>query len=197
VRLFVAVRPDERALAALERAVQPLRTAAGGPRWVDPARWHVTLAFLGEVAEPRLPRLAAALDPAALDPMALGRPAALGPAVPVRLRIAGAGTFPARSAPRVLWAGLAGDLAALHTLARVVGRAARSAGIPVERRPFAPHLTLGRWRPGDPVDRDLVQRLASYAGPAFEVGEYLLMRSHLGPAPRYDLLRTWSLPGRA
>jgi 2'-5' RNA ligase len=153
--------------------------------------------FLGEVAESRVDRLAMAVGAA----VAAGRPTRL------RLRLRGAGTFPARGTPRVLWVGVAdaapvtpgeaggaGDLAVLGRAARAVGRGARAAGATVERRPFHPHLTLGRWRPADPADRAVSDALAGYAGPPFDVTELVLMRSHLGPDPRYDRLLSWPLP---
>jgi 2'-5' RNA ligase len=63
----------------------------------------------------------------------------------------------------------------------------------VERRPFQPHLTLGRWRPGDAADRQVADPLAGYAGPPFDVAEIVLMRSHLGPDPRHERLLAWPL----
>jgi 2'-5' RNA ligase len=190
------VRPGAGALADLDRTLTGLRLLPGGPRWADPSTWHITLAFLGEVADPRV-------DPVAAE---VGRAvAAAGPAAgrPFRLRLAGAGTFPARGAPRVLWAGVTGagaevDAAAerLGRLARAVRRAARAAGVPVERRPYRPHLTLGRWRPADAADRAVADPLTGYAGPPFDVAEILLIRSHLGPQPRYEHLLAWPLgPG--
>ncbi|HVQ90431.1 MAG TPA: 2'-5' RNA ligase family protein [Mycobacteriales bacterium] len=191
--------PGVAALADLDRALAGPRRLPGGPRWTDPAAWHITLAFLGEVAESRVDRAVAGVGPVA----AAGRP--------VRLRLAGAGTFPARGVPRVLWTGVtgadrpagdpstgsvpAGEVAAgeLARLAREVRAAALAAGIPVERRPYQPHLTLGRWRPADPVDRAVVEPLTGYAGPPFEAAEIVLVRSHGGAAPRYEHLRAWPL----
>jgi 2'-5' RNA ligase len=222
------VQPGAAALADLDRALAGPRLLPGGPRWTDPSRWHITVAFLGEVGESRVDGLVAAVGMAA----AAGRP--------VWLRLRGVGTFPARGAPRVLWAGVAGaapagaapqgealagaapvaansagadragavgpaaatpgpaaagdgELAQLERTARAVARAARSARVPVERRPFRPHLTLGRWRSTDPADRALAGRLADYAGPAFEATEIVLMRSRLGPDPQHERLLAWPL----
>jgi 2'-5' RNA ligase len=112
-----------------------------------------------------------------------------------RLRLAGAGMFPARGAPRVLWMGVSGvadgDLDRLGRLARAVARGARAAGVPVERRPYRPHLTLGRWRPADRADRAVAEPLADYAGPPFDLTEAVLFRSHLGPRARHERLLTW------
>jgi 2'-5' RNA ligase len=188
MRLFVAVCPPPTALADLDSAVSAARLLAGGPRWADPATWHLTLAFLGEVPESSLDRLAARL-----------------PAVrcsPISVRIAGVGTFPPRGAPQVLWAGVSGDVERLGQLARAVGRAAREARVATDRRPFRAHLTLGRWRSGDAFSREVVDSLSSYAGPPFSVSEAVLFRSHLGPKVRHEPLLTWSweaprdIPGR-
>ncbi|SEP09870.1 2'-5' RNA ligase [Trujillonella endophytica] len=114
---------------------------------------------------------------------------------PLILRLAGGGRFGSVRRPQVLWAGVAGDVAALGALAARLQAAARSLRLPVEDRPFRPHLTLGRWRPGRPADGALADRLAGYAGPTWPVEEVALMRSTLGPAPRHDRLAGWA-PGR-
>jgi 2'-5' RNA ligase len=86
-----------------------------------------------------------------------------------------------------------GDLDRLGRLARAAARGARAAGVPVERRPYRPHLTLGRWRPADRADRAVAEPLAGYAGPPFDVREVVLFRSHLGPHPRHERLLTLPL----
>jgi 2'-5' RNA ligase len=169
----VAVTPPPRAIEHLAAAVERVSVAAGCPRWTPAERWHITLVFLGEVAT---------VDK--IGPVD-------GP--PLRLSIAGAGTFPERGAPRVLWAGLTGDVQALESLARTARRAARQARISVDRKPFRAHLTLGRWRPGDAADRAVATALADYRGPEFEITECALLRSHLGPNPSYEMLREWPL----
>jgi len=232
LRLFVAVPPDPAALADLDRAVAAVRDRPGAPRWIPVDRWHLTLVFLGEVAGSRVDRLAEAVG------------AAVEQAPAAWLRFTGAGAFPARGAPRVLWAGVSdagppsgaptnparggsaragrayggpdrrvsdggagdgggmdggagdgGGVERLARLARAIARAARAAGVDVERRPYRPHLTLGRWRPGEPADRGLVDALGPYSGPPFRTDHVALLRSHLGPRPRYVTLATWPLRG--
>ena len=169
-------------MADLDRALDPVRTAPGAPRWTAPSRWHLTLLFLGDVPVPSLDPLTAAVAPAVAG------------AAPMSLQLAGAGRFGSRRRPAVCWAGVAGDLVELTALAgRLVG-AARAVGLPVEDRPFRAHLTLGRWRPGRPADGDLPDRLAGYRGPVWPAQEVVLWRSHLGPEPRYDRVTAWPLP---
>lgn len=161
--------------------MHPLRDADGAPGWTPPERWHLTLLFLGRVLEERVPALVAAVGPA------------VAPTPPMTLRLAGGGRFGSVRRPQVAWAGLDGDVRPLVDLAGRLAGAARSLRLPVEDRPFRPHLTLGRWRPGKPSDGALTDRLADYRGPDWPVTDVRLMESHLGPKPTYDTLETWPI----
>lgn len=131
------------------------------------------------------------MPPDTLDPLTGRLADAVGGSRPLTLRLAGGGRFGSVRRPQVLWAGLAGDVAELGALATRLGRAARSQRLEVEDRPFRPHLTLGRWRPGRPADGALADRLAGYRGPAWPVEEVALVRSTLGPSPRHERLAGW------
>jgi 2'-5' RNA ligase len=184
----VAAEPEPAALDHLDRALAAVRELPGGPRWIERARWHLTLAFLGELPDDRADRLARLTA-------ALGLVPAHHRAV--HLRLSDVGTFPARGTPQVLWVGVGGEQAELErlaALAKATARAARQAGFRLERRPYRPHLTLGRWRRGDPADRGVTGVLAGYGGPEFRLTELVLMRSHLGPRPSYERLAGWRLP---
>jgi 2'-5' RNA ligase len=183
-RLFVAVDPPAEARTHLDRALSPLRGAAGEPRWIPPERWHVTLLFLGAVAVDDVAGLRAAVA------------TAVAPTAPLRLLLAGAGRFGSGRRPQVFWTGLEGDVGALTDLADRLRAGARGLGLPVEDRPFRAHLTVGRWRPGGPADPALPGRLAGYRGPAWPVTEVALLASHLGPKPRYDVAATWPVTRR-
>ena len=178
MRLFVAVVPPDEVLRDLDRFVGPLRDEQPALRWVPPVRWHLTLAFLGSVAEDVLPDLRARL----------GRAAARSDA-PV-LAFAGGGRFDGR----VLWAGVHGDRPALRRLSERCAGAARRTGIAVEERAYRPHLTLAS--SPEPADlRALAERLAGYTGPSWRADAVMLMRSYLGPAPRYEPVKEWALRG--
>jgi 2'-5' RNA ligase len=156
-----------------------MRDAPGAPRWTASERWHLTLLFLGRVPEERVSPLVAAAGPAVE-----GTP-------PMTLRLAGGGRFGSLRRPQVAWAGLDGDVRPLVDLAGRLAAAARGLHLPVEDRPFRPHLTLGRWRPGRAADGALTDRLATYRGPAWPVTEVRLLESHLGPRPTYETVAGW------
>lgn len=127
--------------------------------------------------------------------------AGAGPAVAatprMTLRLAGGGRFGSVRRPQVAWAGLDGDVRPLTALADRLAAVARSLRLPVEDRPFRPHLTIGRWRPRRPADGTLTDRLAGYRGPDWPVTEVRLLESHLGPRPRYDRVATWPVGTQA
>jgi 2'-5' RNA ligase len=171
--LFAAAYPPEPACDDLSARIGELAVAKAYASGVNTrlARrdtWHVTLAFLGEVADARAP----------------------GP--PVTLRLAGGGRF-GRGRFTVLWVGVRGD--GLDRLARRVRHELRRNRISYDDRPFRPHLTIAR--PGDKLDGETIEAdrelLASYEGPAWPVTEILLMRSHLGPRPAYERVAGYPL----
>jgi RNA 2',3'-cyclic 3'-phosphodiesterase len=176
--LFAAVVPPAPALDHLDGTLRRVRDRDGAPRWVGRSRQHVTLAFFGEVPQRRVPALTAAIG------------AAVG-AVEVHLRLAGAGTFPEKGDPRVLWVGVDGDVDSLSALASEVGDAGRAAGVDVDRRAYRPHVTVGRWAHSAHGDRRLAGALANYAGPHFVAGEVVLVRSHHGADHRYETVAAW------
>lgn len=177
-RLFVAVTLPSPVTAALDGAVAPLRGRFPGLRWVPPDRWHLTLAFLGEVDGAVVPALEERLARAAAR------------SAPMRLRLGRGGRFDGR----VLWVAVTGDLPALRRLAERTGAAARRVGIDVDRRPHRPHLTLARLR--RPADlQPAVAALADHAGPEWSASEFGLVRSVLGEQAQYTTVATYPLGG--
>lgn len=178
-RLFVAVPlvPEVReALSAHLRAAFP----EGLPgRAAPPDNWHLTLRFLGDATPESADAVTRELNAAPLPP-------------PFVARFGEPGAFPRPARATVLWLGVAEGAQRLHELASTVEEAARRAGFPPERRPFAPHLTLSRLR--DPADlRGVLHRLPPFASP-LPVREAILYRSHLGGGPpRYEAAQRFAL----
>ena len=83
---------------------------------------------------------------------------------PFSLELSDVGMFPNERQPRVLWAGVGGDLDALLTLQEQVEQALSPLGFPREKRPFNPHLTIGRVRDGvSKGERDRIGQVLSAA----------------------------------
>ena len=149
LRLFVACELSDEVLNALSQLQDGLRRAGAEQlRWVRPEGIHLTLKFLGDVEPARVDDLIESLGEA-IQPFTL------------RLLASILGSFGGRH-PRVVWVGLTGQTQELADLANTVERALEPAGIPAERRPFAPHLTLARVR--DRANARERERLADLLG---------------------------------
>ena len=182
-RLFVALEPPEPVRRRLAAVADALRRGAGRAaddvRWVRPENVHLTIQFLGAVPEERVGAVEQAL-----------RDAAAG-ARPLSLTLRGAGGFPNARRPRVLWAGLEGDVAALAALAADLGARLAKLGFPPEERAFSPHLTLGRARDGRgaPGLAGALARAGETDVTPWRAAELVLFESHLSPhGPRYEAI---------
>jgi 2'-5' RNA ligase len=137
MRLFIGAPITVECAEALRRTAGELARAAeaaGHPiRWVAPASYHVTLRFLGWTRP--------ALEPALRDRVA----DALEGERELSFRVAGLGAFPRAEAARVLWAGIE-DGGGLARIAAALEEAVIELGFVAEKRPFHPHITLGRVR---------------------------------------------------
>ncbi|MBG0826454.1 RNA 2',3'-cyclic phosphodiesterase [Planomonospora sp. ID67723] len=198
MRLFAGLLPPQPVRDELARALEPHHAAWPHLRWIDQENWHLTLAFLGEVAEEVLPELE----------IRLGRAASRH--APMTLAFTGAGAFPSARRARVLWAGLRDCTESpggagpgrgrprIVRLAESVMAGARRAGAVQadEGKRFRPHLTLARLRADADVS-PLVEALGPFAGTPWEAGAVHLVRSHLGARVRYETVAEWPLTARA
>ncbi len=185
-RLFFAVplpsptkAPIEALLPEISRSIPDARIAAAGG-------WHLTLAFLGQVR-----------PESAADVVKVGETAVAGLS-PARLRLEGAGGFPNTRRAKVIWAGVAGDVEVLASLAVRLATECRRAGLQFEERELHPHLTLARLNRPAALPETMVERIAEAAAgsPPWQARELCCYRSTLtrGGA-RYQVVRTFALAG--
>jgi 2'-5' RNA ligase len=149
-------------------------------RWVKREQLHVTLRFLGDLDDAAAVRVA-------LRSIASPR---------MRIRLVGTGTFghPAR----VLWCGLAPE-EEIKALADAIDRAVVGAGAPPADKPFAPHLTIARFKNSPPVMiRRHLERTRAFETPAFAVDEFTLFESKLSSSgAEHSVLETYPLAARS
>jgi len=96
-------------------------------KFVNPELVHITLKFLGDVEESRIPLISAALDSILCEPF--------------EARVGGLGTFPKPSNPKVLWLGAVGNFRALH---EDVENLLEPFKFEKDNREFTAHATLAR-----------------------------------------------------
>jgi 2'-5' RNA ligase len=181
MRLFIALDLDDDARMAIiaeqKRLAAALReTGRSSVRWVRPEQMHLTLVFLGEVDEVRAAAIAAEIRQDV-------------PQATFDLVFEGAGVFPPRGAPTVLWLGTSSGADQAIVLQREMARRVARHGVALETRPFHPHLTVGRWRASRPADREHVLTAAPRRIAAVHVDHATLYQSRLSPAgPSYTAL---------
>ncbi|MGH3367183.1 MAG: RNA 2',3'-cyclic phosphodiesterase [Nocardioidaceae bacterium] len=180
MRLFVGVELPPPVRAHLEARLQDLRDLLPGWRWAPSSQWHVTLAFLGEVPPERLPELTRRMGLAARRHR------------PFDLTLEGLKTFDSPRRARVLWVGVGGSRRALSGLADSVSAGARRAKIELDDRRFRPHVTVGRRRTPDDL-RDVLAQRPEYAGPGWQVSDFVLVESHLGASVRHQVRERFTL----
>ncbi len=131
-------------------------------RWGDPRGWHLTLAFLGDVAADAIPELASRLP-------GLSRGPSLTLVADEML------AWPRPEEARMVWCRFRSDprLAELHQ------RVAGALGV-LERRRFRPHLTLARVPGGHSIAVGEWGRRLRVPIATSLVEQVVLFRSHLG-----------------
>ena len=175
VRSFIAIPVSDAGIQALNSAVKSLETAIGRHvRWVRPEGIHLTLKFMGDIQSEAAEQVLEALPSVAAEFM------------PFELAIKGLGAFPNLRRPRVLWAGVNGNLEVLSSLQQAVEDSVERLGLPKEQRHFSPHLTLGRVRRDvdDRQRRNIGEAVLSVATPAvvrWTADTVNLMRTEFDP----------------
>jgi len=133
-RLFLGVDLPPSAKEECRRIRERLKEAGADVKWVEDANFHVTLKFLGDVVEDRIPEVKAASEAAARTTPSFS------------FSLSGLGAFPSATAPRTLWIGVATQGEPFTRLAQDLEAALHRLGFEKERRAFHPHVTIGRVR---------------------------------------------------
>lgn len=170
MRLFVALEIPLAVRLNLAALLVSMRAITKEPRWVRAENLHVTLKFLGEVAEGKVHAVRAALGEIRSDKA-------------VSLEFRGLGFFPNEKHPRVFWVGIEAS-PNLKTLAGNIEGGVEKLGTPREKREFSPHLTLARFeRPRLPEElRKLIADNQRRAFGSLRTNEFHLIQSKLKPA---------------
>jgi 2'-5' RNA ligase len=139
IRSFIAIELHDEVRKAFRefqgrlRAVVPSDTV----RWTNPTNIHLTLHFLGDVAVNDLEQVALVIQGVATD-----HP-------PFSLHLSNLGCFPNTRRPRIVWVGLEGETETLVAVQHRVGQQLKETiGFQPDRRPYSPHLTIGRVKKG-------------------------------------------------
>jgi 2'-5' RNA ligase len=188
LRIFVAVDTPPEVKELLSQICVEMTQPGTDVRWEKQEKYHCTLSFLGDVPEE------------GLTPLLKGVEAAARVSSPAKVSYNHLGSFSGkgRERPTVLWVGIDDPDGRLANLQQSVQEELGALGYPVERRPFTPHVTLGRSKDF----RNLPRLLARWENrtldhPPVLIGEVIVVRSELRPeGSHYTVLRSFPLSAR-
>jgi len=176
-RLFLAIGLPP----PIKQALAPLVASLPDVRWTPEEQLHLTLRFLGDVEEERIETLTDRLSTLHVQKFLLS--------------LEGAGAFPTKDSPRVLWCGVGNGHPRLHQLRQRVDDAVLACGIEVDFKTFHPHVTLARCGPkAGPGVNAWLRKHQDFAGPSFSVEAFELFASELRPSgPTHTRLHRFPL----
>ncbi len=154
-------------------------------RWVKVTNIHLTIIFLGYVDEDKIDDIKEKVN------LVVKRFSIF------KTRLNGIGVFPNWRKPRVIWIGLGEEIERLSNLREELQTELKVLGFKPEKRPFAPHLTIGRFK--GLLDRDeelksILDRYHDLSGDLQYLNELVLFKSDLKPdGPVYTKMATWQL----
>jgi 2'-5' RNA ligase len=146
LRAFIAVEIPPEIHQAIEKKTAPIRAALDPSlvRWVPSGNTHLTLKFLGDVSPASVEMLSQMLSLEVSQHQAF------------ELEFGELGAFPNPRRPRVIWIGIQAP-AGFEALQHGIEAASATLGYPDEKRPFSPHLTIGRVKQN--VDSTGIQKI--------------------------------------
>lgn len=171
IRTFICIELPDELKASIAAVQEQFKAHKAHVSWVRPQNIHLTLKFLGDVEQHRLPDIVAQVSNVAAAH------------TPFWLTPRGQGVFPTSKHPRVFWLGIDDEAHQLLALQAAVESAMESLGFPREQRRFQPHLTIGRVRPyRKPKDLTPAFLELAFSAAPFLVDHITVMQSELKPS---------------
>ena len=187
IRSFLAFELPADIKKTVKKVLGEVRQSDLNARWVKAENIHLTVVFLGNVNTAEVESIGEKV-----------RGVCRGYGT-FDIALKGIGCFPNSRRPRVLWLGLDGDIKRMSHLRDALQGSLRDFGIKEEKRPFRPHLTLGRFRSPLKKSSDLEVVLSNYGEVESQVeslGELYLFKSDLKPGGAvYTKLKSFPLSG--
>ena len=184
MRLFIAIPLPQQIEELLGKIILSLKQTRANVKWVASNNIHLTLKFLGETDEKKVPHIIEDIKRAGSSCKA------------VNSRLEGLGGFPNLRKPRVIWAGLSEGVDTLAKIAGDIENGMEKLGFEKENRPFKSHLTLGRVKDNFGM-AELAKAIENYKlqPENFVLDKIVLFKSTLTPrGPIYVRLFELELP---
>lgn len=177
---FALTLPDE-IKEELHAGIEKLKFAFPFKKWLHPADYHITMAFLGDTSE-AMRKKAVKLVQAALENETA-----------FELSLDTIGVFGRMEQPRILWAGVAFQQRLFKVQAKVY-QACLDAGFTLDPKPFKPHITMARKYIGESdFSFEKAADFVAFKQKSFLASHITMYQTHIGAAPSYEPIFTIKL----
>jgi len=132
IRAFIAVEIEDQAKQKILELITSLKKSSADIKWITENQIHVTLEFLGTIAQDKIKAISDNLSAISKD------------FKPFTITFFKIGAFPNLSHPKVIWLGIDKGAEALGELNKAIENNLEKLGFEKEIRGFKAHLTLGR-----------------------------------------------------
>ena len=185
IRVFVAIKPSFSFQKKISNSLSQLKSLPFSIKWVEEENLHLTLIFLGNIAEERLDAVFQAVEKGieGISPFSI---------IPEKIIF-----LPSGKKPKVLGLSFVGEIEVLEKLQSQIQKNLLNFGFKFKKaRKFYPHLTLGRIK--ERIRRkELERRIGNFSFPLGEkikVDSVYVFQSKLLPqGPIYSQLGKFSL----
>lgn len=175
IRAFIAVELPSEVKVELADLINKLKIKhTKSVKWVNPDGIHLTIKFLGNIAEEKVPGINCNLAEVASH------------SIPFDLYLDKIGAFPNIQSPRVAWVGITGGIPDLINIHRKIENCLLPLGFANDNKSYSAHLTIGRVREtADKPEKDMLGKALSelkvMRNLSFHVDGFSLIKSTLTP----------------
>lgn len=134
LRTFIAVELPNDIHDSLQKLQNNLKDSMPDVRWTKYGNIHLTLKFLGDI------------EPSKVDKISVSIQSVANEFFPFTMSLAGIGAFPNSRKPSIVWVGIEEGSGEIVQIANRIESSMEKLGFAKEKRPFKPHLTIGRIR---------------------------------------------------
>jgi len=180
-RLFIAIPTSDEVHRLINKISMDLSVLKNNVRLVKPENAHITLKFLGETEENRIPGIAEAIHSVSSN------------IEPFDFQFENTGVFLNKNKPRVLWIGILQGIEQIRQLSFLIDDMLFKTGIPKEEKIFTAHLTIGR----NKYDKEKIDGLNDFLAYSFTpirqiADRLILFESELTPrGPVYTQIESF------
>src|SRR5690625_2331786 len=179
---FIAIHLPETLQGYFSKQQEKLKRELPYKQWPHKKDLHITLKFLGPVADEKLALLQRKLQ-------------GIQPFTPFSLETGDLGTFGNSKKPRVLWAGVK-KTDPLKQLQEKVEEICSDAGFEMEKRAYRPHITLAKkWNGAEIENINQILSGKNLEKQKWQIVNIVLYRIHPKEKQKYEAVSVFSFQG--